>query len=179
MTGNGISKWTVDPNHSVLQFKVKHLAISNVAGIFKLFRGEVETTNEDFNDAKVLCIIDADSIDTNNLQRDKDLKSSDFFNTQQFKEIKFEGLLKKKNDKYALAGELAIRETIKSIVMEAEFTGVGKGRFGDIRAGFEITGKLNRKDFGLTWNMLTEGGGFIIGEEIRLHFDIQIIKQAT
>jgi polyisoprenoid-binding protein YceI len=179
MTENVFSKWTIDPNHSVIQFKVKHLGISNVAGTFKHFTGDVQSENEDFSQARVRCIIDADSLDTNNQQRDKDLKSSDFLDTQKFKEIKFEGLLKKINDHYELAGELTIRETVKSILMEAEFTGLGKGRFGDTRAGFELQGKLNRKDFGLSWNMLTEAGGFIIGEEIKLHFDIQLIKQTT
>jgi polyisoprenoid-binding protein YceI len=171
------STWRIDAGHSEVQFKVKHLAISNVSGVFNLFKGEVLSEKEDFDGATVHCVIDVSSLDTNNGQRDKDLKSEGFFDVQQFPEIVFDGLLKKKDDRYELAGELTIRETVRHIAMEAEFTGIGKGRFNDTRAGFEVTGKISRKDFGLSWNVLTEAGGFAIGEEIRLHFDIQLIRQ--
>ena len=177
MTQNHQSKWVIDAGHSEVQFKVKHLAISNVAGTFKLFKGDVLSDSEDFNSAKVQCIIDVSSLDTNNDQRDEHLRSDIFFDVQKFPEMIFNGELKKKNDSYELEGDLAIRDVIKPIVMQAEYAGTGKGRFNDTRAGFEVTGKINRKDYGLAWNILTEAGGFVIGEEIKLHFDIQIIKQ--
>jgi len=177
MAENNQANWKIDTGHSEIQFKVKHLAISNVAGTFKVFSGGMLTKNEDFDGAVVNCIIDVSSLDTNNTQRDGHLKSEGFFNPQKFPEITFEGQLKKKNDDYELAGDLTIRETTKHIVMEAELTGTGKGRFNDTRAGFEITGKITRKDFGLTWNILTEAGGLVIGEDIKLHFDIELIKE--
>jgi len=178
MTQNTLTKWLIDTGHSQVQFKVKHLAIANVAGTFKMFKGEVQTINGDFGDAKVSCIIDAASIDTNNERRDNDLRSQDFFNTAQFPEIIFEGQLIKKDNTYELAGNLTIRGIVRHAVMAAQYTGAGKGRFGDSRAGFEITGKVNRKDFGLSWNLLTETGSFVIGEEIKLSFDIELILQA-
>jgi polyisoprenoid-binding protein YceI len=166
-----MAKWIIDAGHSEIQFKVKHLAISNVAGTFKMFKGEVE--GENFDNAKVQCIIDVSSLDTNNAQRDKDLKSDVFFDAQQFPVITFDGLLLKDE----LVGELTIRGVVKRVTMNASFTGTGKGRFNDERAGFEVDGKINRKDFGLSFNMLTETGSFVVGEEIKLHFDVEIIKQ--
>lgn len=171
-------KWIIDAGHSEVQFKVKHLAISNIAGTFQMFSGVVKSENEDFDNAEVECVIDADSLTTNNIQRDKDLRSDIFLDTQQFPTLTFTGLLKKKAGNYELAGDLTIRDIVKRITMQTEFTGIGKGRFNDERAGFEVTGKINRKDFGLTWNMLTETGGFVVGEDIKLHFDIELIKQA-
>lgn len=177
MTKDNQSIWKIDTGHSAVQFKVKHLAIANVSGTFKLFKGEVVSENDDFDGAKVNCVIDVNSLDTNNEQRDKDLKSEGFFDVQKFPALIFDGKLKKNDDNYQLEGELTIREIINSIVMEVDFTGTGKGRFNDTRAGFEVTGKINRKSFGLSWNILTEAGGFVIGEEIKLHFDIELIKQ--
>jgi len=177
MTENVNSTWTIDLNHSEVQFKVKHLAVSNVAGIFKIFKGEVLCKAEDFDNAEISCEIDVDSIYTNQEKRDNDLRSPEFFDTEKFPKILFTGLLQKETDNYKLTGELTLRGIVKTVVMEAEFTGIGKGRFGDTRVGFEVTGKINRKDFGLTWNMLTEAGGFVIGDEIKLHFDIQLLKE--
>jgi polyisoprenoid-binding protein YceI len=177
MTDNNQTKWAIDAGHSTVQFKVKHLGIANVAGTFKVFKGEVLAESQDFDGATVQCVIDVNSLDTNNAQRDGHLKSEILFDAQKFPEIVFSGMLKKDSAMYGLAGELTIRGTVQPIVLEAEFTGTGKGRFNDTRAGFEISGKINRKEFGLTWNLLTEAGGLVIGEEIKLLFDIELIKQ--
>lgn len=166
-----MAKWIIDPGHSEVQFKVKHLAISNVTGTFKMFKGEVE--GENFDNAKVLCSIEVSSLDTNNPPRDKDLKSDIFFDAQQFPLITFEGMLRRDE----LVGDLTIHGIVKRVVMNVTFTGQGKDRFNNERAGFEIDGKINRKDFGLNFNMLTETGSFVVGEEIKLHFDVEIIKQ--
>jgi polyisoprenoid-binding protein YceI len=171
------STWSIDPDHSEIQFKVKHLAISNIAGTFKAFKGDVISPNEDFDNAKINLVIDANSINTQHEIRDGHLKGEEFFNTPQFPQITFSGLLQKQTNKYELTGNLTIRQNTLPIVLNVEFTGTGKGRNGDIRAGFEVNGKINRKDYGLTWSMLTETGGLMIGEEIKLHFDIQLIKQ--
>ena len=179
MTDKTTTTWTIDPNHSEVQFKVKHLAVSNVNGTFKTFQGNVTTENEDFDQAKIQLTIDANSIDTNHEQRDSHLKAPEFFDTQKFPEILFDGLLYRKNDGYELEGNLTIRDIVKHITLAVEFTGAGKGRMGDTRAGFEINGKINRKDFGIVLNILTETGGLVVGEEIKLHSDIELIKQAV
>lgn len=171
--------WLVDPKHSEVQFKVKHLAISNVSGTFKLFNGVVQTDNEHFDNAEIHFEIDTNSIDTNNSERDGHLKSSAFLDTEKFPKIVFNGTLQQDNDDLTLAGKLTILETTKHIEMAADYTGIGAGRFGDIRAGFEVNGKFNRKDFGLSFSLLTEAGSLVVGEDVKLHFDIQLIKQAT
>lgn len=177
MTEKVISNWKVDHNHSEVQFKVKHLAISNVSGTFKIFNGSVEAENPDFSNAKIKFEIDTNSIHTNNLERDGFLQSPNFLNIEKFPKISFIGILKKFNGDFKLEGELTILATTKRIVMNAEQTGEGVGRFDDIRAGLEVNGKINRKDFGLELGLLTETGNLVVGEEIKLHFDIQIIKQ--
>jgi polyisoprenoid-binding protein YceI len=170
------TKWIIDAGHSEVQFKIKHLGITNVNGKFNTFQGEALSINEDFNEAEVHAIIQAASIDTNNAQRDIHLKSPDFFDAEKFPAIKFNGKVIKDEDDYVLAGELTIRDVTRPVELKAEFSGIATGRFGDKRAGFEVTGKINRKDFGLTWNILAEGGGLVVGEDIKLHFDIQLVK---
>jgi polyisoprenoid-binding protein YceI len=174
---NTKSTWVIDPIHSEVQFKVKHLAISTIAGTFKIFNGEVISPGEDFDNSEISLVIDANSIYTNQEVRDEHLKGGEFFDTAQFPQISFNGFLQKQADDYELSGNLTIRQTTRHVVLQTAFTGTGKGRNGDIRAGFEVNGKINRKDYGLTWTMLTETGGLMIGEEIKLHFDIQLVKQ--
>jgi polyisoprenoid-binding protein YceI len=172
-----ITKWVVDPDHSKVQFKVKHLAIANVGGTFKLFNGQVETDNDNFDGAKVAFAIDANSISTDHDQRDGHLRSDLFFDTEKFPKITFEGLLQKKNEGYEIEGDLTIRDVTKNVKLATAFNGAGKDIvFGNIRAGFEASGKINRKDFGISFNMITEAGGLNIGEEVKLDFDIELIK---
>lgn len=173
----GTTQWSIDPGHSEVQFKIKHLAISNVTGKFKVFQGALVCTGDDFNEAVVEATIDADSIDTNNPQRDGHLRSPEMLGTGQYPAIGFKGVLQRTDDRYALLGELQIRDVRRPVRLTAEFAGMATGRFGDTRAGFELSGKINRKDFGLTWNVLAEGGGFVLGDEISLNFDIQLIRQ--
>jgi polyisoprenoid-binding protein YceI len=174
MAGN--SKWIIDPGHSEIQFKIKHLAVSHVTGRFRIFQGDLVCGNEDFNDARIHVTLDSGSIDTNNAQRDAHLKSPDFIDAEKYPGIAFDGLLKKDGEDYVLEGEMVIREVRSAVKLRAGLTGVGTGRFGDTRAGFEVKGKISRKDFGLTWNVLADGGGLVIGDEISLLFDIQLIK---
>lgn len=170
------SKWTIDPNHSEVQFKVKHLMISNVSGTFNTFNGDVQIEREDFHQAKVNFVIDTNSVDTNLAERDKHLKSPLFLDTEKFPRIVFHGLLNKKDSRYELEGELTLCGVTQSVKMDVDFTGTGEGRFGDTRAGFEVNGKINRKDFGLNFSLFTDAGSMVVGEEIKLHFDIQLIK---
>lgn len=170
------NSWTVDMNHSEVRFKVRHLALSNVAGVFRSFKGQVLSVNEDFEDAKVAFEIETGSIDTNNPERDKHLRTPDFLDTEHFPLMKFSGTIKKEKPGYTLLGDLTIRDTTKPVQLALEYGGTGKGRFGDVRAGFEVSGNINRKDYGLTWNLLTEVGSLVVGEDIKLQFDVELIK---
>ena len=170
------TKWAVDASHSTAAFKVRHLGVANVTGTFKVFEGEIEKEGEDFDGAKIRLVVDMNSLDTNHVQRDGHLKSPDFFHTEQFPTMIFDGVLRKTGDRYEVVGDLTIRDVTKPVTFDAELTGVGKGRFGDNRAGFEVDGKINRKDFGLTWSMLTESGGLVVGEEVKVHFDVELIE---
>ena len=171
------SKWNIDPHHSEVQFKVKHLMLANLSGTFKTFNGEVESENEDFTNAVVNFKLDASSVDTYHEVRDVHLRSADFLDAEQFPEILFNGSLQKQNGKYALQGQLTLRGVKKNLTMDVDYNGIGKGRHGDIRAGFEASVKINRKDFGISFGLLTETGSMVVGEEIKLHFDIELIKQ--
>jgi polyisoprenoid-binding protein YceI len=172
------SKWIIDPNHSQIQFKVKHLAVSNVTGIFKTFKGTVTSPSDDFQNAEIDVEIDVNNLSTNQADRDQHLQSDLFFDAEKFPVIRFNGMLQKMKEEYVLEGDLTIRDISKTIKLEVHHTGIGQGRFGDTRAGFEINGKINRKDFGLTSSLLTETGNLIVGEEVKLHFDIQLIQEA-
>ena len=179
MAENTKTIWAVDTNHSQVQFKVKHLGIANVNGTFSVFKGTIQTENDDFNSAVISFEVDSNSLTTKHEERDSQLKSPTFLDVEKFPKIIFNGILKKNADQYALEGDLAIRDTKRPIKLEVEFNGIGKGRFNDIRAGFEVNGKIIRKDFGLNFSLLTEAGSLVVGEEVKLHFDIELIKQAN
>jgi polyisoprenoid-binding protein YceI len=171
------TKWGIDPTHSEVQFKVKHLVISTVSGSFKKFSGEVISESDDFHNAAVNFELDVNSIDTNQPERDGHLKSEDFFAAAQYPQITFTGVLNKQSgNDYKLAGELSVRGNAKPVELDVEFGGVVKDPWGNTKAGFELTGKINRKDFGLTWNALTEAGGMVVGEDVKLHINIEVAK---
>jgi polyisoprenoid-binding protein YceI len=170
------STWVIDPGHSEVRFKVKHLGIANVTGRFKRFEGGLESGEDGWDGSKVRVTLLPASIDTNNTQRDAHLVSADFFDVEKNPAIRFEGVISEAGDAFVVDGELGIRDVRRNVRLDAELTGVGKGRFGDTRAGFEIRGKINRKDFGLGWNILAEGGGWVVGEEVSLQFDIELVQ---
>lgn len=173
------TKWKSDPAHSELKFKVKHMMISNVTGNFKKFNVEANTDEDDFTKAKIEVTADLNSIDTNNEQRDTHLKSADFFETDKHPEARFEStsISKKNDDVYEIKGNLSIRGTTRPVTLNAEFGGIGKDPYGNIKAGFTVEGKINRKDFGLTWNAPLEAGGVLVGDELKIQSEIQLIKQ--
>jgi polyisoprenoid-binding protein YceI len=175
-----VTKWVIDPMHSEVQFKVKHLVISTVTGFFKSFEGDLETENEDFSHAKINFSIDIDSVDTNQSQRDEHLKSADFFDAATYPHIKFSSTSFKKldEDDYEMTGNLTIKDVTKPVTLDVEFGGSAADFYGNTKAGFEITGKINRKDFGLTWNGVTEAGSIVVGEDIKLQINAQLAKQA-
>ena len=173
--------WALDPTHSEVQFKIKHLMITNVTGSFNIFTVLAKTENEDFKKAKVSFTADVNSISTNNEQRDTHLKGPDFFDAEKFPAIKFEATKAENVDSdgsYELYGDLTIRDVTKNVKLSVEFGGVVKDPWGNTKAGFTINGKINRKDFGLTWNAVTEAGGVMVSEEVRLSAEIQLIEQA-
>jgi polyisoprenoid-binding protein YceI len=178
VTQKAKTKWKIDINHSEAQFKVKHLMIANVSGTFRLFNGEVESENDDFNDATIAFEMDAASIDTNMAERDGHLRSDLFLDAEKYPKINFEGILHKKDSHYELNGDLILRAVKKSLTMAVDYMGTEKGRFGETRAGFEVTGKINRKNFGVSFSLLNEAGRAVVGEEVKLHFDIELIRQA-
>ena len=174
-----LSKWSIDPMHSEVQFKVKHLVISTVSGFFKSFEGSVETDNENFEHANIDFSIDINSIDTTQPARDEHLKSAEFFDAATYPHIKFKSTSFKKigDDDYALTGNLTIKNVTKPVTLDVEFGGSAADFYGNTKAGFEITGKINRKEFGLTWDGVTEAGSVVVGEDIKLLINIQFAKQ--
>lgn len=173
------TKWVIDTMHSEVQFKVKHLVISTVTGSFKQFDGKMLTDGEDLENAKVQFEIEASSIDTNQEMRDNHLRSGDFFETDKFPKISFESSAFKKlsDEKYSMIGTLTIKEVSKEVELAVEYGGTGRDAYGVLKRGFEVLGKINRKDFGLTYNALTEAGGLTIGEEIKVMANIQVAAE--
>jgi polyisoprenoid-binding protein YceI len=174
------TKWVIDPMHSEVQFKVKHLVISTVSGFFKSFEGELITDGDDFENAEIDFSLDINSIDTNQSQRDEHLKSAEFFDAEKYPKISFKStsLTKTDDDEYELAGNLTIKDVTKPVKLNAEFGGSAADFYGNTKAGFEISGKINRKDFGLTWDGVTEAGSIVVGEDIKLLINVQFAKQA-
>lgn len=174
------TKWVLDPMHSEVQFKVKHLVISTVSGFFKSFEGELITADDDFEDAEINFSLDVNSIDTKQADRDEHLKSADFFDAANYPKITFKSTSIKKagDDDYKLVGDLTIKGVTKQVTLDVEFGGSTDDFYGNTKAGFEITGKINRKDFGLTWDGITEAGSIVVGEDIKLNINVQFAKQA-
>jgi len=175
-----ITKWSIDPMHSEVQFKVKHLVISTVTGFFKSFEGSLETASEDFSNAKISFSLDIDSIDTNQSQRDAHLKSADFFDAEKFPKITFNSTSFEKtgDEEYSLVGDLEIKGVKKSVTLAAEYGGSTADFYGNTKAGFEVSGKISRKEFGLTWEGVTEAGSVVVGDDIKLLINVQFAKQA-
>jgi len=171
--------WGVDPSNSSIEFKVAHLLISNVTGSFNIFKAQLETANSDsFQDAKVEAIIDVKSIDTRNKQRDNHLKQSDFFDTEKYPEIKFEnGSLKIDDDKaVTVTGDLTLKEITKKVTLKGLHGGQAT-MWGQKRAGFTAEGKINRFDFGLSFNEKLDNGNLLVGEEVTIILNLEFVKQ--
>ncbi|MCM8570339.1 YceI family protein [Gramella jeungdoensis] len=172
-------KWTLDPVHSELTFKVRHLMISNVKGEFTDFDVEMNA-GEDLTDTKILVDIDGSSISTNNKDRDDHLKSEDFFDVNNYPKLTFESssIENKGGNAYNLNGTLSIKGVQKEVTLDLEFGGLMKDPYGNEKAGFSVNGKINRKDFGLNWNAALEAGGVMVGDEVHLSGEVQLVKQS-
>ncbi|CAG0992681.1 hypothetical protein FLAV_02394 [Flavobacteriales bacterium] len=171
------TKWILDPTHSELTFKVKHMMIANVKGEFKNF--SVEVNGEDIFNSPLNVTVDASSISTNNTDRDNHLKSADFFDVENHKELSFKStsFKQKDDDEYELKGLLTIKGISKEIKLEVEFGGINKDPWGNEKAGFSVEGKINRKNWGLNWNAALETGGVLVSEEVKIAGEIQFLKQ--
>ena len=171
------TKWTIDPTHSEVTFKVKHLMISTVTGKFKVFEGQAESEDDDFKNVKnVQFKADVKSIDTNNEQRDEHLRSADFFAADEHADLVFRAEnFDVTSDK--LEGELTIRNTTKPVTLDVEFGGVVVDPYGQTKAGVTVTGKISRKEFGLTWDAVTEAGSVVVSDQVRLSAEVQFVKQ--
>jgi polyisoprenoid-binding protein YceI len=171
------TKWIIDPTHSEVAFKVKHLVISTVTGYFRKFEGAAESASEDFNGASVTFSLDVNTIDTNQSDRDQHLKSADFFDTASFPSIAFGGKLVNQEGEYQLQGDLTLKGITQQVTLDVTYGGTVADPYGQTKAGFEIEGKLNRKDFGLTWSAITEAGSVVVSDQVRLQLSVQLVKQ--
>ncbi|MEO8961737.1 MAG: YceI family protein [Ginsengibacter sp.] len=175
-----LTKWSSDPVHTQITFKVKHLMITTVTGHFKQFEINVETEGDDFNNAKKIELTaNINSIDTGNEQRNTHLRSSDFFDVEKNPKLKFVGTKYEINgDDGQLHGNLTIGKITKPITLDVEFGGLVKDPWGGLRAGFDLKGKLSRKEFGLNYNATLEAGGVVVGDEVKLVAEVQLVKEA-
>ncbi len=174
------TKWILDPTHSEVGFKIKHLMITNVSGSFKDFHVIAETENNDFSSASIQATIEMDSIFTNNEQRDAHLRNSDFFEVSKYPKLIFQSTRIEKidDDTFQVYGDMTLKGITKPIKLNVEYSGVTKDPWGSERAGFSITGKLNRNDWGVNFNGVLETGGLMLGEEVKIHSEIQLVKEA-
>jgi polyisoprenoid-binding protein YceI len=173
------TKWTLDPTHSELQFKVKHLMITTVTGSLKSFSADLSSNGDDFTDADISFNGEISSLDTGNTDRDNHLKSGDFFDAETHPAMSFKSTaVEKDGDDYIVKGDLTIKGETKAIKLNAEFGGIATDPWGNTKAGFTLSGKLNRSDFGLTWNAALETGGVMVSEEVKILGELQFVKQA-
>jgi polyisoprenoid-binding protein YceI len=171
--------WVADPSHSEIGFKVKHLMISNVKGNFGEYHLDCTTEDNDFNKANVSFVVKTASVNTGNEQRDGHLRSADFFDSEKYPDMTFKATGTSDVDhdgSYNLKGDLTIKDATHPIELGVEFGGVVVDPWGNTKAGFTISGKIDRKKWGLVWNGVTEAGGLLVGEEVRLHIDLELLK---
>ena len=174
------TKWAIDPTHSEIQFKIKHLMISTVTGQFNRFEGNIEMEAEDLTTAKAYFTADVNSISTNNEQRDAHLKNNDFFDVENYPQLVFETEKVEQADEenYKVHGTLTMRGISTNIVLDTAFGGHTKNPWGNTRIGLSLTGKINRKDFGVSFGMFTETGGIALSDEVKLLANAQFVQQA-
>ena len=171
------TKWAIDPTHSEIGFKVKHMMFTNVSGTFATYDATITTEDDNFENANFEFSANIDSISTNNLDRDNHLKSGDFFDADNFPKLTFKASsFTKDGDDYEITGDLSIKEVTKPVKFPVEFSGLMKDPWGNTKAGLNIYGKINRKDWGLNWNSALETGGVLVGEEVKLNIELQLIK---
>ena len=172
-----IRRWEIDKEHSSIEFSVRHMMISHVNGRFRKFSVEGKEDISNVEKSSVIVTIDSSSIETGNTDRDNHLKSPDFLKVEEFPEIIFRSnSIKKNGDNFKVSGNLKIRDVEKPYVFDVERSGPVKDPYGNLRQGISLTGTINRKDFGLVWNMVLEGGGVMVGEGIKINIDLELVQ---
>lgn len=173
------AQWKIDPSHTLVEFAVRHLMISTVKGRFAEVEGTITADPDDLSSASAEVEIGAASIDTRDQQRDNHLRSADFFDAEKFPKLVFKSrkMTPKGGDKYELEGDLTIRDVTRPITLDVTFEGRAKDPWGNERIGFSATGELDRRDYGLTWNAALETGGVLVGEKVRIHLEVEAIRQ--
>jgi polyisoprenoid-binding protein YceI len=173
------TNWKADPTHSVLGFKIRHLMISNVSGSFQTFQVNVTSDGDDFTTAVVHATADVDSISTNNEKRDAHLRTSDFFHAEKFPGLEFRStkIEKSDSDTFLVNGDLTLKGVSRPVKLTAQFNGITNDPWGGVRAGFEVTGKINRSDWGINFNAALETGGVMLGEDVKIVCEIEFVKQ--
>lgn len=171
----GKTNWTIDNAHSEVAFKVRHMMISTVTGYFDDFSSTITTDGDDFKNAAIDFEARTSSINTKNKDRDAHLRSDDFFNAETYPELKFKS---KSYDGSKLTGDLTIRDITKEVELDVDFNGIAVDPYGQTKAGFEINGEINRKDFNLSWSGVTEAGNIMVSDKVKISVDAQFIKQA-
>jgi polyisoprenoid-binding protein YceI len=174
------TNWAIDPAHSEIGFKVKHMMFTNVSGKFNNFSAEITTNDDDFSTANINFEAAVDSISTGNTDRDNHLLSPDFFDAAQFPKLQFKGTSFTKVDEgdYKLNGDLTMHGVTKPVTLDVEYGGLMKDPWGNIKAGFSITGKITRKEWGLAYNAVLDNGGILLSEDVKLNFEVQLVKQS-
>ncbi|GAB3497194.1 YceI family protein [Spirosoma knui] len=173
------TKWVLDPTHSELGFKIKHLMISNVSGTFQQFQVEVETDDDDFSTARIEATAEIGSIHTNNEQRDDHLRKSDFFEAEVYPQLFFQSTNVEKldEDRFYVYGDLTMKGVRKPVKLSVDYSGITKDPWGGVRVGFTISGKINRSDWGINFNGVLETGGLALSEEVKIQSEVQLVKQ--
>ncbi len=173
------SNWTIDPSHSEIGFKVKHMMFTNVSGKFNNFQAKIENEDDKFETSQISFSAQVNSIDTNNADRDNHLRSADFFDAESYPVIFFKstGINKVNEHVFEVSGDLTIKNVTKNITLEVEYSGLMKDPWGNTKAGVSLSGKINRKAFGLTWNASLESGGVLVGEDTKLIAEVQLIRE--
>lgn len=171
-----MQKWSLDPAHTNIQFKAKHLMITTVTGTFTSFEASVSSEGDDFSKGQFSFSADVASISTGNTDRDAHLKSEDFFNVAEFPKLQFVSREVKAVDgnEFELHGDMTIRDVTKPVVLKIEVGGVAKDPWGNTKAGFSFSGKLNRKDFGLKFHVVNEAGNLLVSDEIKMEGEVQL-----
>ncbi|MFM2146301.1 MAG: hypothetical protein RL732_1137 [Bacteroidota bacterium] len=175
------TSWNTDNSHSNVKFTVTHLVVSEVEGSFRVFSGTVKSAKPDFTDAAINFSVDVNSVNTDNEMRDKHLKSDDFFNAEKFPAMTFKGTSFKKvsNNKYVLQGDLTIRDVTKKVTFDVTYGGTTKDPWGNTKAGFKAKGKINRFDYNLKWNTLTEAGGTVVSKDVDIVVNLELNQEKS
>ncbi len=173
-------EWKVDHSHSNVGFTVSHMVISKVYGFFQKFDGSISATKDDFSDAKIEFSVDVNTINTQNEKRDGHLKTDDFFNAEKYPKMSFKSVsfTKVSGKKYKLVGDLTIRDVTKRVTFDVEYMGTVKGPWGNTRAGFVLSGTIDRFDYGLKWDNALETGGLVVGADVEINVNLELIKQS-